>query len=140
MSKKKSMNNGLAAVFGSGAKKPEGQTEGAEVPAKQPEPEATGPEAKAAAKPKARTAPAKTAANKKASAPAKGLKKASGAKKKPERAPGAAPEGKSKVSYYVDSEVLKAFKHLAVDKGSRDSHLVEEAMREYVRKHERKRA
>lgn len=51
-----------------------------------------------------------------------------------------APEGKSQVSYYVDTKVLKAFKRLSVDLGRRDSALVEEAMSEIVRKYKRKRA
>jgi len=56
------------------------------------------------------------------------------AKKKP----GEAAEGKAKVTYYINQDVVKQLKHLAVDFGAKDSALVEEAMQDLVKKYNNK--
>lgn len=141
---KKNLNKGLAAVFG----QPDAAAPAAEQKTVQPTEQDKTPiaaPAKASAgkgktkqPPAAKAAPA-VAAPTPAPAPRAG-KTVAGAKKKVVKVPGAAPEGKTKVTYYVDSKVVKAFKHLSVDLGRRDSALAEEAMGEIVRKYERKRA
>jgi hypothetical protein len=57
-----------------------------------------------------------------------------GTKKKP----GAAPEGKTKVTYYIASDLKKRVDYAAVDLGKKASHLVEIALREWLKRHELK--
>jgi len=119
--KKDAVNKGLAAVLG--------------TPVQRKEPAAETPAAKApkAAKPaKGKASPSSQKAATGASAKAA---ETTGAKKKP----GAAPEGKTKVTYYIDAVVVRKLRHLCVDQERRDSAMVEEAMADLVAKYAKKK-
>lgn len=59
-------------------------------------------------------------------------------KKTSPKKPGAAPEGKSKVTYYIDSTTVKNLKYLSIEMGRDYSDLADEAIRTFVKKHAKK--
>lgn len=126
---KSAMQRGLAAVF-EGTASSAGAAGGTEMPAKSKSKETKPAGAKTAAKPPFR--PGREGARKVVAQTSAG----SSSKKK---RPGAAPAGKVKATYYIDETIVVTMKHLAVDLRKRESALVEEGLREIIKKYEKKR-
>ena len=123
--KKDAVNKGLAAVLGG----PVGQQE--TVTPADPK--------------KLARAPRKPAGSAKGSGKSTTIKSSKRESVKPKilvetrKKPGAAPEGKIKVTYYIEQDTVRQLKHLAVDLARKDSALVEEAMQDLVRKYAKKK-
>jgi len=62
--------------------------------------------------------------------------KSSGTNKK---IPGAAPEGKTKVTYYIDTSIKKRIDYAAIDLDLKPSHVAEIALLQFLAKHDKKR-